>query len=53
MKAGIEEIKQHHNHLKVWNLGSNIPHTALGETSICTPQVDAERASSVGICLTN
>jgi len=26
-------------------------HTALGETSICAPWIDAERASSVGICL--
>jgi len=29
------------------------PHTASGETSVHTPQVDAERASSVGICLAN
>ena len=33
------------------NLVPASPHTALGETSFCAPRVDAERASSVGICL--
>jgi len=43
-------INRHHDHLRVRKLGSS---TALGETSVRAPWVDAERASSVGICLGN
>ena len=35
------------------NLVPAPPHTALGETSVRALQADAERASSVGICLAN
>jgi len=33
------------------NLVPTSPHTTLGETSVCAPQIDAKRASNVGICL--
>ena len=33
------------------NLVPTPPHIASGETSVCAPRADAERASSVGICL--
>jgi len=35
------------------NLLPSPPRTASGETSVCTLRADAERASSVGICLAN
>jgi len=35
------------------NLVSASTHTTLGETSVCAPWADAERANSVGICLDN
>ena len=52
-KVGIGEIKQYHNLLRVQKIGSNIPHTASGETSVRALRADAERANSVGICLAN
>ena len=35
------------------NLVPKSPHTSLGETLVYVPRDDAERASSVGICLDN
>jgi len=53
MKVGIVGINDITTISRVWKLGSNIPHTASGETSVHTLQADAKRASSVRICLAN
>jgi len=51
-KAGVVGLNRHHRHCKgAKNLVPASPHTASGETLFHALRVDAERASSVGICL--
>jgi len=54
VKEGIEEIKQHHNHLKgaeTWF--QHPPHSALGDNLVHALQADVKRANSGAICLAN